>query len=381
MQRSCLGALALLIAAANLPAAEADLEAALAKIRAVQPQGGGHREAVAAAKVVAAAEAAELPRILAAMDGVNPIAENWLRGAAEAVAQRGGQQLPIAGLESFLADTKRSPRGRRLAYELIAAVDPTAESRLIPTLLDDPSVELRRDAVAQVLAAATKAEGKAAAAQYGKAFQHARDLDQIKIASDKLKELGTPADIARHMGYVMQWKLIGPFDNVEDVGWDTAYPPETTIDLKAEYPGQKGRVKWIDHATSDDYGLVDLTKALDKHKGAVTYAYAEFLAERAQPCELRFTSPNSNKVWLNGELLTANHVYHANDPLDQYTARGTLRKGPNAILLKVCQNEQEEDWAQKWEFKFRVCDRIGTAILAVDRPAKGPAFGVQGSGN
>ena len=144
---------------------------------------------------------------------------------------------------------------------------------------------------------------------------------------------------------------VGPFDNVEDAGWDVAYPPETAVDLAAEYPGQKGPVKWISHATSDDYGLVDLTKALDKHKGAVTYAYAEFIADKAQPCELRLTSPNANKVWLNGELLAANHVYHANDPLDQYIARGTLRKGPNAILLKVCQNEQEEDWAQKWEFR------------------------------
>src|SRR5262245_8693772 len=153
MPRCWSGALVLLLAA-GAPAAEADLAAALAKIRAVQPQGAGHREAVAAAKVVSAAPARELPQILAAMDGAGPIAENWLRGAAEAVAQRGGKELPLAGLQAFLADTKHSPHGRRLAYELIAAVDPTAESRLIPTLLDDPSLELRRDAVAQVLTAA-----------------------------------------------------------------------------------------------------------------------------------------------------------------------------------------------------------------------------------
>ena len=66
------------------------------------------------------------------MDGVNPVAENWLRGVAEAVAQRataGGGKLPQPQLEAFLLETKHSPRARRLAYELIAAVDPTAESR------------------------------------------------------------------------------------------------------------------------------------------------------------------------------------------------------------------------------------------------------------
>jgi len=378
--RRWFSALVLLLATAELSAADGELAAALARIRAVQPLGAGHREAVAAAKVAAAAPVSELPQILAAMDGANPIAENWLRGAAEAVAQRGSKQLPARALESFLADTKHSPRGRRLAYELIAAVDATAESRLIPTLLDDPSLELRRDAVAQVLAAATKAEGQAAVPLFAKALHHARDLDQIKSASVKLKELGSPGDLPRHMGYVMQWHLIGPFDNEEDAGWDVPYPPEAAVNLQAEHPGQKGPVKWITYATSDEYGLVDLTKALDKHKGAVTYAFVEFVADREQPCELRLTSPNANKIWLNGELLQANHVYHANDPLDQYTARGSLRNGPNAILLKLCQNEQEEDWAQKWEFRLRVCDAIGTAILAANRPANGSEVGVQGSG-
>jgi hypothetical protein len=378
--RCFLGALALLAWTASLPAAEGELAATLAKIRAVQPLGVGHREAVVAAKVAAAARPEELTQILEAMDGANPIAENWLRGAAEAVAQRAGKQLPARALEGFLAGTEHSPRARRLAYELIAAVDPTAESRMIPTLLDDPSLELRRDAVAQVLDAAQKADKSQAAALYAKAFGHSRDLDQIKTAFEKLKELEATPDLPRHMGYVLHWKLIGPFDNTDDAGWDVEYPPEKKVDLQAAYDGQKGRVKWLAHATSDDYGLVDLTKALDKHKGAVTYAFVEFVAERGQPCDLRLTSPNANKVWLNGELLSANHVYHANDPLDQYIGRGQLRQGSNAILVKLCQNEQEEDWAQKWEFRLRVCDSIGTAILATNRPGKISGFGVQGSG-
>jgi hypothetical protein len=57
--------------------------------------------------------------------------------------------------------------------------------------------------------------------------------------------------------------------------------------------------------------------------------------------------------------------------------RGTLRRGKNAILIKVCQNEQTEDWAQRWQFQFRVCDASGTAILSADRAAKSakPAAG------
>jgi len=351
----------------------ADLAPALAKIRAVAPEGRGHSDAVSAAKVVAQAEAYELPLILAAMDGANPIATNWLRVAAEAVAQKGVAvgKLPKADLEKFLAETKHSPRARRLAYELVAAVDPTAEQRLIPTLLDDPSLELRRDAVAQLLASAAKAATLPGSSELcQKAFRHSRDLDQIKAAAAKLKDLGQSPDIAAHMGFVLHWKLIGPFDNIDDKGWDVAYPPEKQIDLAAEYDGQKGKVRWLVHATTDDFGRVDVNKVLANHKGAIAYAYAEFVADRDQPCDLRMGTSNASQVWLNGEQVGATHVYHANEQVDQYIAQGRLKRGQNTILLKLCQNEQSEPWAQDWAFQLRVCDAIGTAILSQARPGQ-----------
>jgi hypothetical protein len=44
-----------------------------------------------------------------------------------------------------------------------------------------------------------------------------------------------------------------------------------------------------------------------------------------------------------------------------------LKKGRNEILVKICQNEQTEDWAQTWDFQLRVCDALGTAVLSQDR--------------
>jgi hypothetical protein len=58
--------------------------------------------------------------------------------------------------------------------------------------------------------------------------------------------------------------------------------------------------------------------------------------------------------------------------MDQYTASGTLKKGRNEILLKVCQNNQTESWAQRWHYQIRVCDATGTPIplkvLAAELP-------------
>ena len=365
----------LLALTAGVFAADAELTKNLAKVRAVGVKGEGHREAGAAAKALAKASPADLPAILAAMDGSNVLAENWLRGIAETVAQKQAGKLPVAELEKFLAQTKHSPRARRLAYEFVAAVDRSAENRLIPTLLNDPSLELRRDAVALALADAAKAEGKdAAKVAYRKAFAAARDHDQIKLASDKLKELGDTVDLPTHYGFVMTWQIIGPFDNTGEKGWDFAYPPEAKVDLVAKYPGLKGEIGWKEATTKDEFGMVDLTKVLDKHKGAVAYASTDFIAEKDQDVDLRLACTNANKIWLNGEELTANHVYHTGQQLDQYLAHGKLKKGKNAILLKICQNEQTEPWAQGWQFQFRVCDNIGTAVLSQDRPLAKTAF-------
>lgn len=348
---------------------DAGLKTHLQAIQAVGPQGTGHREAVQAAQAASQATPEQLTEILTAIDGANPIATNWLRGIAEAVAQNAVAQnkLPIQELDSFLANTRHSPRGRRLAFELIAGIDKTAESRLIPPLMNDPCLELRRDAIALALADAAKKDKNAQLEAYQKAFRSTREQDQIKAAVDKIKELGGTVDLPLHYGFLQTWRIVGPFDNVADKGWDLAYPPEEKIDFRASYAGQKGEVRWIETTTSDEYGMVDLNKVLANHKGAIAYAAAEFVSDKDQEVDLRLGCINANKIWLNGELLTANHVYHANTSLDQYLARGQLKKGRNVILLKIAQNEQTEPWAQDWKFQLRVCDSIGTAILSQDR--------------
>lgn len=348
-------------------AQEGDLAAAIDAIQAVGPKGEGHREAAAAWKTLASAPGGQLPLILAGMQEDQPLAENWLRSAAETVAQRTvarGDALPLEALQAFVKDRQNAPRARRVAFELISRAAPDTGEAMIPTFLDDPSLELRRDAVAWALDRAAKADDPKGA--YNKVLNSARDLDQIELATEKLEALDVQVDLPKHFGFVMQWWLVGPFDNKNKGGFDVAYGPESNADLKATYAGQDGEVKWTPHRTDDKFGKVDLNKALGKFKGAICYAYAEFEVADAQPAELRLGCVNANKIWLNGKLLTANHVYHANRSLDQYVGKGMLKKGKNVILLKVAQNEQTESWAQDWEFQLRVCDKYGTAIHALD---------------
>ena len=81
-----------------------------------------------------------------------------------------------------------------------------------------------------------------------------------------------------------------------------------------------------------------------------------------QSATVRYASPNATKLWLNKQLVAANEVYHAGGAVDQYVAPVELQAGTNTILLKVCQNEQTQPWAQDWSFQLRLADELGGAI-------------------
>jgi hypothetical protein len=363
------------------PSDAGELEPLLKPLLAVGPGGVGNREAAVAWQQVAQSDASQLPVLLAALDQAGPLAANWIRTAIDAIAerqlQRGGK-LPTAELERFLAETRHDPRARRLAYEWLVRVDPTAPDRIIPTMLNDPSVEMRRDAVERLIEQGTRlaeTQKDQAAAVYKQALSASRDLDQIRLLAERLRRLGQQVDLPRHFGFILQWKTVGPFDNTGEKGFAVVYPPEKGIDLSAACPGKHGSVKWGDSISKDDYGHIDLNKALGEEKEVVGYAASEFVAEKPQDVEFRLASFNAVKLWLNGKLIDEHDVYHGGSQMDQYVSRTTLSPGRNTILVKVCQNAQTQDWAKVWGFQLRVCDPMGGAVLSADRknePEKKP---------
>lgn len=349
---------------------EAELQQQLATIRNIQPQGKGHASAMEAWKTLSTRSLQDVPAMLKGMSPDNDLANNWLRMAIDTVIDHGtsdGQSVPLDAMEQVLADTSNPDRGRELAYEWLTKLDKTAERRWLPKMLNDPSLDLRWKSVDAVLANAKQLQedGQVTESlqQYKSALLAARNVDQIKTAAQALRDGGEKVDLTRLFGFLTSWHLIGPFDNRDKQGFDRDYPPEGSVDLSATYVGKEdAQVAWKAHQTSDEYGLVDLNEAVGKNMGAAVYAVTTFVSGEAQQVDIRWGSTNANKVWLNGELLGSNHVYHSGDGIDQYVAQGQLKAGQNIILLKVCQNEQTDSWAQDWNFQIRVCDELGTAI-------------------
>ncbi|MFC1758415.1 hypothetical protein ACFL2H_06555 [Planctomycetota bacterium] len=347
---------------------------AITTIQKIKLHGAGNVAAIKAVRTLSSAPADQLPNILVAMTKGNDIPNNWLRAAAESVADRARKSktsLPYADLQKVLDDSSNPPRGRELAFVwLVESKGAEFRSRMLNGMRNDPSLELRRQAIARGVDQFEKKNlaGSEAIAELRGLLRSARDVGQIEDLTKRLEERNETVDLPLLFGFVTDWHLVAPFDNTNKSGFDKIYPPERSVDLTESYNGKAGKkVAWVVHSTDDQFGMVNLKGVFGKNKGSVAYAFVEFNAVEARPADLRLGCINANKIWLNGKMMTANHVYHSGTAIDQYTAQGQLRKGRNEILLKICENEQEENWAQDWQFQFRVCDELGTALLSKDR--------------
>ncbi len=359
--------------------AAVEIDELTSTIRNIGPKGEGHVAAQQAWKSLSAQPVSELIAVLDGFQDANQLATNWLRGAVDAIAQNAlneSKSLPEKELQAFIIEHDNAPLARLTAYEWLLRVNPTIKESLLPHFLNDSSLELRRDAVESLL---QKAKLSASDSQpttvidaYRTALDHARDLDQIDDATKQITDLGGTVDLPRHFGFLLDWHVIAPFDNSNAKGLDVDYSPEQDanrlLDSDATHEGKIPNLKWKSTASEERFGIVDLNGIYpDKYKGAIAYAHTTFESSSAQNVQLRLGCINANKIWLNGKLLTRNNVYHANMMIDQYIVSAPLKKGTNRILLKIAQNEQEEEWAQRWQFQLRVCDTNGTAVLANDR--------------
>ncbi len=352
----------------------ADLENAIAVLRKATPD---HQAGAAAAwRQLAGASAEQLPVLLAGMDGSNSVTRNWLRSSIDQVlesARKENKALPYAELETFVGERKHDPQARRFAYELIVEHDKKAADRFLPTMLDDPSPELRRDAVARLLEQGDKVlasdKKQESLPTFQKALASAREISQINKAARALRDLGQKVDLPTHLGLVADWKLIGPFPNPEDKGIDIVYPPEKAFEAAASYDGLKDKAKWKEHISAHEMGMIDLDAQVSKEKDALGYAFTEFTSDRDQDVEIRIGCYTAFKLWVNGALTLVRSDAFTGMSLDHYQVRVHLKKGVNTFLMKVSRAAPPPQVPGLWRFQFRVCNADGVAILSTARPA------------
>ena len=360
---------AILLLAALSPI-HAALDDSLKTLISIEREGRGNEAASVAWREVVKSGPSAIPVLLAAAGKGSEVADNWLRLAGDVIvenATRTRQALPLAELAAFVSDTTHAPAGRVMAFDLLKRADAKKADELEPALVQDPVQALRRGAVQRLIDSEKKKTGDDQKAGYLEALAAVRDEDQTAFLAAELKKLEVPVDLPRHFGFLMKWNIIGPFDNTARKGFDAVFPPENEVKLEASYDGKGAQVKWQPFESTDEYGKLDFNKPLGLQKGTVAYATTTFDSATDRDAELRLGCKNAWKVWINGKLLFARDEYHRGQEMDQYKLKCRLNQGPNVILVKCCQDEQKEQWTVEWEFKLRVCDSTGTAILSASK--------------
>lgn len=340
-----------------------ETQKAIEALRNIQANDRNMSAASQAAKQLSTLKGDETLKVLKAMKGASPIGRNWLSGIAASLHTK--TNAPSRDqLLAFLKDSDQDGEARYLVFQWLTSGDEAARKAMLATMLEDNSPEIRYAAVDLSLKNIENAADKKESLQ--KVLDVARHPEQVTSLIDLLEKEGVVISKADHFGFLKNWKVIGPFDNRDQAAFNTEYPVE--LDLlkgtpKDSYEGKNGSVVWKDASADDKEGQVDLNPVYDKEKGAITYGYSVFKVKEKTKVQIRLGCINANKVWVNGELILSNEVYHTGAMIDQYIGEAELKAGENRIVVKVCQNEQTEPWAQNWAFQLRICDSTGKATV------------------
>ena len=147
------------------------------------------------------------------------------------------------------------------------------------------------------------------------------------------------------------WHILGPFDNKENIGYNTPYIPEdiTQIDFNTKHEGVNGEISWRQHTDDAFDGFVDLGRGV---KSSTAYASATIISPDNREVQLRFGSDDNGKVWLNGhEVITEPDGGWAT--LDENIVPVKLNQGVNSILVKIGNSDGS------WGFYIRITDPDG----------------------
>ena len=149
-------------------------------------------------------------------------------------------------------------------------------------------------------------------------------------------------------GPVWHWHILGPFDNKDDKGFDTVYPPEREINLNQSYIVADGStIQWKKVLSNDKdarWFPLDFNALIEggPYENVVAYAVTSIWSDRDRDDAIFWlASDDGVKVWVNGVLV---HNHHVHRGLGGYGDRFEvhLKQGENIVLGKVTQ--REGDW-------------------------------------
>ena len=160
--------------------------------------------------------------------------------------------------------------------------------------------------------------------------------------------------------FISSWYVIGPFDNLDDQGLETPFPPETEpFNPDVTYAGVGGKqVGWREVNISGPIYIQDM---MSPNENATAYALTHVVSPDERKVDLLLGSDDYIKVFLNGQAVWQNKVGRSVVPdNDRITVR--LNPGVNTLLFKIVQG------GGSWGYIARFRDPNGELKYSAKRP-------------
>jgi len=149
--------------------------------------------------------------------------------------------------------------------------------------------------------------------------------------------------------YIMDWWLIGPFDNLNRKGIETVYQPENEFKPDKSYSGTNSqRISW---QTYDGKGneYISLAKIFKPSDVGVAYARRIIDLKNKAVLKIGLGTNDGVKMWINGKLVHENIVGRTAFPNEDILSV-SFNKGENVVLLKV------DQLGGGWGFYFSIME-------------------------
>lgn len=299
---------------------------------------------------------------------------------ALAVAEeRSGDAVAARDMAHVLIKPEISPRIRQGGFAIIERVGGAESAPVLRELIggafrpDDESEDDPFDGIRSLTIAAGRAyvathaaaakDDPAAIDEIALVAENAFHAEVANFAADALKKLGGESgDIAKKLGFITEWRLLGPFIDPDSTVFEAKLIEDNGQIALEEVVFNGDTFKWEDAAVAAAPAIVDLQARYGDSANSAAYAYAEVYWEGNADAAFLVGTNDGCMMWLNGEPV---HEVSGGRGLqvDQDKVNVKLESGNNRILLKVLQE------GGAWGFCVRLVTTSGDPIdLAMLRP-------------
>lgn len=131
--------------------------------------------------------------------------------------------------------------------------------------------------------------------------------------------------------FVDSWYIIGPFPNPQRINIDTKFPPDSVIDLDAQYPGADGKPLRWQFKQSLRAGI----HPPGEQPYSIYYAYTTLWFDEPRDLWIAVGSDDFSKLYLNNQIVWSSGQVQKVWRPGEGLRKVHFKKGLNRVLMRV----------------------------------------------